>query len=207
MFDSIVFIAILIFMWKGYKRGFERELPRLASVVAAIVIGIIFYSAIGAILSATPLPDFIGGFTSESFIRRISSKEIENGTVNQIFGAITHEENKTQIIGEFVVKFIAFLLVFAAAYFVLRYVFKKTKVFKKVKVVRQMRHALGGVLGIVRGILYAYLAVALLVICEPMISTNFVRNGVERSEIVRFMYEDNYIANIVAQHEYLTSGE
>ena len=207
MFDRIVFIIILVFMWQGYKRGFERELPRLASLVAAVVAGIIFYSAIGAILNATPLPDFIGGFTSESFIEKISSKEVENGTVNQIFGAITHEENKTRIIGEFIVKFIAFLLVFVIAYFIFRYVFKRTKVFKKVKVVRQIKPVLGGVLGIVKGILFAYLAVALLVICEPMISTSFISEGVEKSEIVRFMYDDNYIANIVAQHEYLTSGQ
>ncbi len=207
MFDSIVFIVILIFMWRGYKRGFERELPRLASLVASIMIGIIFYSAVGAILNATSLPDFIGGFTTESFLDKISSKEVENGTVNQIFGAITHEENKTRIIGEFLVKFISFLIVFAISYLILRYIFKKTRVLRKVKVARQMKPALGGITGLFKGILYAYLGVALLVICEPIISTNFVRNGVEKSEIVKFMYDDNYIANIVAQHEYLTSEE
>lgn len=205
MFDIFIFIVILIFMYKGYQKGFEKELGGVISLAGGLVLGVIFYAVLAALLCATPLPDWLGGLTSNSFLEKISSAEVGNGTVNQIFGSITHEENKTRIIGEFMVKFLSFVLVFAAGYVALKEIFKRKKVFKKLRIVRQLRPALGGVCGLFKGIAYCYIALAMLVIAEPVISTNFVRNQVEKSEIARFMYEDNYIANIIAQHDYLTS--
>ncbi len=207
MFDTLIFIVILIFMWQGYGKRFERELPRLVSLVGAVIFGIIFYEVIGLVLNLTPLPDWLGGLTSNNFLDKISGEEVDANAVNQIFGAITHEKHKTRIIGEFIVKFISFLILFISAYIILRKVFKKTRIFKKVKVVRQISPALGGVVGILKGIIYVYIALAMLVICEPLIPTNFIRNQIETSEIARFMYEDNYIANIVAHREYLSSED
>ncbi len=207
MFDIFIFIVILIFMYKGYKKGFEKELGGVISLAGGLILGVIFYAVIAALLCATPLPNWLGGLTSNSFLEKISSSEVGNGTVNQIFSSITHEENKIRIIGEFMVKFLSFVLIFAAGYVALKEIFKRKKVFKKLRIVRQLRPALGGVCGLFKGIAYCYIALAMLVIAEPVISTNFVRNQVEKSEIARFMYEDNYIANIIAQHDYLTSED
>ncbi len=207
MIDIIIFVTILVFMWKGYDREFEREFPRLMSLIGAVIFGIIFYKVIGMLLNLTPLNEIIGNFTTDAFLEKISGKEVDSNTVNQIFGAITHEENKKELIGEFIVKFIAFIMLFVLAYIIIRKILRKKQLLNKIKVVRQIRPALGGLVGFLRGILFVYIAVGFLVVCEPLIPTEVIRTQVEKSEIGRVMYENNYIANIVAQHDYLSSGE
>ncbi len=207
MIDILVFAVILIFMWKGYERRFSREFTRLIALVCSVVIALIFYEVLGTALNSTPLPKALGGLTSDHFLQKITGNEIDSDTVNQIFGAITHEKNKTLIVGQFMAKFISFLILFIAAYIALRKIFRKTKLFQKIRVVHQVSPALGGLIGVLRAIVFVYIAIALLVICEPVIPTEFVKTEIEKTQIARTMYEDNYIANIVAQRDFLSLGE
>lgn len=75
MFDIIIFIVVLYFMWKGYQRGFARELPRIGALVVSMIIGIIFYSIVAMVINSTALPDWIGSHTSDEFWARLASEE------------------------------------------------------------------------------------------------------------------------------------
>ncbi len=209
MFDILIFAVIIVFMWKGYERRFEREFPRVVSLAVAMIFGLIFYEVLAALISITHLSEFLGGLTSASFLDKVSGTGTgaASDTVNHIFGALTTEKDKTSVIGDFLVKFIAFLILFFAAYFILRKVFRRVRFFNKIKVVRQVSPALGGLVGLLRGIVYIYIALALLVVCEPLMRTDFVKIKIEESQLARAMYEDNYIANIVAQRDFLSSEQ
>lgn len=75
MFDIIIFIVVLYFMWKGYQRGFARELPRIGALIVSMIIGIIFYSIVAMVINSTALPDWIGSHTSDEFLARLASEE------------------------------------------------------------------------------------------------------------------------------------
>lgn len=206
MLDIIVFIVVLFFMWKGYQRGFSRELPRLGALVAAIIAGIVFYSVIAVFLSGTPVPDIIGSYTSGAFWERVASEKAKEGKVNQIFGSINSVENKERMVGEFFIMFISLCIIFAVVYCILRRYSRKKNIYRKINVPVQLNPALGGCVGILRGVFYVYLVCAFLVICEPFIPSDFLVNQVDKSEITRVMYEKNYIANIVARQDFLSGG-
>jgi len=312
MFDIIFFGVILYFMWKGYKRGFAREIPRLAALFSGIIVAIIFYSVLALALNSTPLPDKIGSLTTDAFIDKVSNKNIETATekqdedklsdnssgtttdsseaegtaesdngldnntaddntaddntaddnttddnteisgdedqenaqgienteaeseenqniiniseeneqdeddynieehtenqVNQIFGAINNAEDKERMIGEIIVMYISLIIIFLASYYVIRRITKKKKLYRKIKIPMQVNPALGGLIGVLRGIMIIYIAIAFLVVCEPVIPSNFVLEQIENSDIIKAMYDKNYIANIVARQDFLSSG-
>ncbi len=207
MFDSIVFVCILIFMYLGYKKGFRREFSSLLVLMASVIVGIIFHSVLGMLLNLTSLPDVIGGMATENFLLKLSEPNANNGTVNQIFAAMTHSADKRRAIGEISVTFISFLVIFFAAYIVLGKMQRKIKFLQKIQVARQIRQPLGGVVGIFKGFIVVYIFVSLLVVAEPFIGVKFVQRGVEKSEITRFIYEDNYVANVVGRKDYLSSSQ
>lgn len=205
MLDVLIFIIILLFMSYGYKRGFEATFPGTIIIICALVLSIVFNSVVAAFLNSTALPEIVGGWATNSFMSKISLSEIDSGTVHQIYGSLTRVENQRVVIGEIFIKFMALLVVMVALYFVLKGVFKKYGVFKKVKVVMQINPALGGVVGIFNGLICVYIVFALLAVSEPMIPTQAIRNQVSKSEIAKYVYEENYIANIIARREYLSS--
>ena len=207
MFDVIIVLIVLVFMYYGYKKGFRKRFAGIVSAIVALIAGIILYSTVALILNSTSLPSGIGGKTADVFLKNVMNYSTDNGTVHQIFGTLTYEKNKELVIGQIAVKFISFLIVFTAAYIVLRIVIKKTKILSKVKVTKQLNNVLGGALGFVSGALCVYILCGILVASEPFIPVKSVKDGIARSEIARVCYEDNYIANIVAKQEFLFIGE
>lgn len=274
MFDVLIFVIILYFMWKGYQRGFARELPRLGAIFAAMVIGIIFYSIIATVINSTPFPQWVGSFTSDEFKERIAisaqtekeeqkaeevleeaepesleeeadenaedeeettnsdeteesaesiteeqgNKDLEKyvekavrtekkeHTVNQIYGAINSVENKELMIGEFFTMYMSLILIFFVAYYILRKFSKKKKLYRKINVPVQLNPALGGCVGILKGLFIVYMICAFLVICEPLIQTDFIIEQINKSELAKALYDKNYIANIVARQDFLSGG-
>lgn len=207
MFDILVVLIELGFMYYGYKKGFQSRFASLIACIGALISGIILYSTISLILNSTQLPVIIGGKTTDRFLENVMNYSTNNGTVHQIFGTLTHENNKELVIGQIAVKFISFLIVFAAAYIVLRIIFKKTNIFARVRVSEQLNNPLGGAIGFISGALCVYIISGILVITEPFFPADSVRIGIEKSEMARVCYDDNYIVNIVAKQEFLFMGE
>lgn len=207
MLDIVIFIILLIYMWKGYEKTFSREVLDLGIISVSLIAGIIFYSIPALVLRATSLSAWIGGFTTDGFMKRVTNPELTNETVNQIFGAINTVENKEGMIGDLIVMFFSLIIIFVVVYAVLKYVLCKKKVYKKIRVAIQINPALGGLVGVVKGLLVVYVAIAFLVVSEPIIPSDFVKNQVDNSEIARAMYERNYIANIVARQDFLSSRD
>ena len=271
MFDIIIFIFILYFMWKGYQRGFARELPRFGAIFAALILGIIFHSIIATVINSTPFPQWVGGFMSDEFRERIAitaqveKEEVEKAeeeaesaeeakaseetteneeketseeaettedntsdnleiedieeyvkkaaraekkesSVNQIFGAINSAENKELMIGEFFTMYMSLIIIFFVAYYLLRKFSKKKKLYRKIKVPMPLNPALGGCVGIIKGLVIVYIICAFLVICEPLIPSDFIIEQVNQSELMKAIYDKNYIANIVARQDFLSGG-
>lgn len=271
MFDIIIFIFILYFMWKGYQRGFARELPRFGAIFVALILGIIFHSIIATVINSTPFPQWVGSFTSDEFRNRIAiteqvekedtakvndeaesadeaeaeedmsendeavnteetenteentseKTEIENieeyvqkavraeekeSSVNQIFGAINSVENKELMIGEFFTMYMSLIIIFFVAYYLLRKFSKKKKLYRKIKVPMPLNPVLGGCVGIIKGLIIVYIICAFLVICEPLIPSDFIIEQVDKSELMKAIYDKNYIANVVARQDFLSGG-
>ena len=299
MFDIIFFAILIYFMWKGYHRGFSRELPRFLALASALIVGIIFYSIIALMINSTSLPKWIGSFTSDDFKERITynekldevlaeeaenvekaetedvkadekaenkteaedentegtteeatedaesedkveakdeedekpveesnikpvdkkqdsresqiayqnvDEEMQRRTAHSIFGNINSAKDMEHVIGEFIVMYISLIIILIAVYIGLRYFTKKKKLYRKIKIPMQINPALGGVIGVLRCLLVVYIAIAFLVVCEPIMPSTFVLDQIEHSEIIKAMYDKNYIANIVARQDFLSGA-
>lgn len=204
MFDIIVFAVVFIVMWVQYRRGFERTFSGFLSVVGGLICGIILYAILGTILNSTSLPGYFGGLIRAEYLKTVGSGE----SVNQIYAALQslpNEEARRLFIGEVMVKFLSFIIIFVISFIILQYVLKRMKFIKKVKVVRQLDGVVGGIIGLLQGFLLIYVTFAFLAVAKPIAISDSLETQIMNGEMSRFVYEDNYIANIVSKQEYLSS--
>jgi hypothetical protein len=142
----------------------------------------------------------------EEYVQKAVRAEEKGSSVNQIFGAINSVENKELMIGEFFTMYMSLIIIFFVAYYLLRKFSKKKKLYRKIKVPMPLNPALGGCVGIIKGLIIVYIICAFLVICEPLIPSDFIIEQVDKSELMKAIYDKNYIANVVARQDFLSGG-
>lgn len=206
MIDIVIFAVVFGIMYVQYRRGFGRIFRGFLSLAAGLICGIILHAILGFILNSTPLPKIIGGLVSAEFLKTVD----DGKSVNQIYAALQSlpsEAARRAFIGEVAVKFISFIIVFVISFIIFQYVLKRAKFMKKIKVMRQLDGVLGGTVGLLQGFLLLYVFFAFFAVAEPITTPKSLKAQIMNSEMTRFIYEDNYIANIVSKQEYLSSED
>lgn len=194
--DLIILGIIAICTIIGYRAGLVKTALSAVSYILSIIIACMLYDVVAEILMNTPLYDslleMVGGYVGTSGTEPAGTfgnyLPGASGLVSMGIGAM--------IVG-LIVKIIAFVIVVVLCKILISLLSNILNLFTRIPVINQFNRIGGLVVGVAIGIVVAYIVLALVLVCEPMLTDTFAMEQLEESWIASVIYEHNFLISLI----------
>ena len=154
--DICIAAAIIIFAFRGYKKGFVKSVYSIVSLVASFIIMALFGGSIIGIIASSPIGVSIGEFLAENIS--------DNAIIERCSSAIVY--------------FASSVVMYIAVKFLMKFILGILNKLASLPLISSLNKLLGLVVGVVFGIIWIIIAVNVLSIIpkteELVISSQIV---------------------------------
>lgn len=222
--DIIVVVIVLAFILVGWKRGFLLSVYALFSMIVAVALACVLSPAVSAGLEKTGLQDKLETKIAAYVETELTEKFGENADISTeeaaeelplpsfLTGKIAEDAEESaaspiksvsERVGiksaELICGVIAFILIFFIVMVIMMVLKIILKLASKLPVLKQA-DAVGGVLiGFVQGVLFICVLALLLSVFSSTQSMRGIVSAVEDSHIAKYIYENNFIGQIISR--------
>lgn len=211
--DILALLIMLLSVYIGFKKGFLKTITGLASLVLSLILAITFYPLVSDFIMKTPVYNTV--YESTTSVLAGENAENEEVTENET-GKLNLPKDLTRKIEKSVddakgevtstvaettagiaVKIVSILLIFILARIAIAIISLLAQLIRKLPIIGGFDSLLGAVFGIIRGLLIVYVLLMCVTFIASMSPDNAIVKGVKESEVVKLMYNDNALLNIV----------
>lgn len=214
--DLIIIALILLSTYFGYRKGLVRVIFKICSFIIAIILMLILYKPVSNyVINNTTYDEKIKTAISE----KLSTADLELGKIEN-----TEESPYPEIVVEYVNKYvteainegkanvteyvaenlsiiiinaIVAIVLFISINLLLLIVQLLTRFLVKLPVLKQFDKTGGIIYGVLRGIIYIYLILAILSIFSALITNFGIQEMIQNSHLGSAMYNNNIILKLV----------
>lgn len=203
--DVIVFGAVLLCGFIGYKTGLMKSLITIVSYALSVVLSFLLYPVVAELLLKTSLYPYLTKTVNEKIVSG-SVPETSGGFWGLFVENMSESLEKTAesisaSVAEFLISLLAFVLMIVVFKILTGLIARTLTFVTKVPVVKQLNRLGGAVLGGVTGVFVLYIVFALIMFSEPVKAESKVLTEIDKSWIASEMYENNYLLNWFSKEE------
>lgn len=214
--DLIIIALIALSTYFGYKKGLVRVIFKICSFIIAIILMLILYKPVSNyVINNTTYDEKIKTAISE----KLSTTDLELGKIENneespypeivveyvnkyVTEAINEgKANVTEYVAEnlsvIVINVIVAIALFISINILLLIVQLLTRFLVKLPVLKQFDKTGGIIYGVLRGIIYIYLILAILSIFSALITNFGIQEMIQKSHLGSAMYNNNIILKLV----------
>lgn len=214
--DIVIIVIIALSILLGYKKGLIAALFKLISFFIAIIIAMVFYKPLSnhiinntqiatdiktAISQNLDVSALVQGDDAQIEESGVPQTMIDNITKNIQETAIAAGENVTEVLSEnitiTIINIGSALMLFIGTNILLMLLKFVIGLITKLPVIKQFDKLGGTLYGIIRGIFFVYLILAIISLVSPIIQSKELFSMINNSLIGSFMYNENIILKII----------
>ncbi len=195
--DIIVIGIVVICIIKGYKSGFLKSLINIGAYIVSLILSFLIHPIFSGFLMKTPLYTFFVQKIGENYPKSVA---LQGGTFLDKY-LEKSEGVVSEAIAGFLISVVSFVLILILCKILINLIAKALNLFTRLPVLKQFNRLGGAIAGGIIGIVVAYIAMALLVICAPVENFDKVTNEIHNSVFAKEMYNNNIILNLVNREE------
>jgi len=224
LLDMIVLLILGFCVLKGYRKGFVITVFNLFSLLIALFLTNMLYPSVSVALRGTGLFDVLKTAVAEALplegiagdITRAAEAELIQGLALPAFIKTALVENNNPqayaalavsglgsyisgFIAGLILNAIAMLVVFAAVYGLMKLITIGLNIITKLPVIHSLNKLLGIGVGLLQGVVFVWLALALLVGLFAASAGFPVGELLPQSVVARWFHENNFILKLVVQ--------
>lgn len=214
LIDGIIILIMALFIYMGYRKGLIKVAISFLAFIISILIALIFYRPIAdQIIINTEVDEKISDSIYSSIkdidFKNITDEEKEENGILKIAENYINEalEKSTENTAMYVansltrtivegITFIGLLIVLRIALLILNLM---ADVIGNLPIIKQFNKSGGIIYGIVEGIFVINVALAILYILNPLCADGAIQKNIEKSNLGKIVYENNFIINTVAK--------
>lgn len=214
LIDGIIILIMVLFIYIGYRKGLIKVAISFLAFIISILIALIFYRPIAdQIIINTEIDEKINNSIYSNIkdidFKNITEEEKENNNILKIAENYINEalEKSTENTALYVansltrtivegITFIGLLIVLRIALLILNLM---ADVIGNLPIIKQFNKSGGIIYGIVEGIFVINLVLAILYILNPLCANGAIQKNIEKSNLGKIVYENNFIINTVAK--------
>ena len=207
---DIILLAILaISIFFGYKRGLVKVAVKLCAFLIAVIVTLVFYKPVSnMIIDNTELNEKLENIIIENGTKELQESD-EEGQKNilenmqeYVDNTITQTQNEIvkNAAKEISVRLINILVIvglFIITRLALILLVLVSDVITNIPIIKQFNEMGGLIYGIIRGLAFVYVVLAILFLIVSMTANNNILSTINSSIITKFMYENNVLLNII----------
>lgn len=211
--DLIIIILFVLSIWEGYKKGLTKYLLKIFTFVLAIIISFILFKPISnLVINQTQIDDNIQDTVIKTFKEDKQEKE-DNSKKDTSNIFLIYIEDKISEVGDeakdyvleitakeisnLIVNIIVFIVLFIVSRIVLIFIKAIADLITKIPVIKQFDELGGGIYGALRAIIIILILFTILDAIIPVLQTQNILTIIDESIIAKFIYENNFIIQII----------
>lgn len=211
--DLIIIILFILSIWEGYKKGLTKYLLKIFTFVLSIIISFILFKPISnLVINQTQIDDNIQDTVIKTFKEDKQEKE-DNSKKDTSNIFLIYIEDKISEVGDeakdyvleitakeisnLIVNIIVFIVLFIVSRIVLIFIKAIADLIKKIPVIKQFDELGGGIYGALRAIIIILILFTILDAIIPVLQTQNILTIIDESIIAKFIYENNFIIQII----------
>lgn len=190
MADLILIIAIILFAYAGYKRGFIRSLVGMSTTLISMLLSMLLYRPIAVIINDSVMGDSLREFAIEKFVATYG-----NSVVTEALS-----EGAAQTFSMIASSVISFVLLSVVVKFIVAILAHSVNLVAKIPVIKQINSVLGIAVGVLSGLIISYLVIGIIATVNYYDDSNnpdAEMNSIEKSYFASMFYEGNLISEIL----------
>lgn len=210
--DIIIILTMILFIYIGYRKGLIKVAISFLSVIISIIIALILYKPIASqIMASTQLDENISNAIYSKIenidFQNISEEEKNNNGIikfaeDYINEAISNSvENTGRYISDSLSITIVEILTFILLVIILRLLLIVLNLLGDVvgnlPIIKQFNKSGGIIYGIIEGFVIINVILAILYVANPIISNGQIEENIQKSNLGKIIYENNFITNTI----------
>lgn len=203
--DLIIVIAILSFVFIGYKKGLTGSLLKLLSFVISIILAFVLYKPVSnLIIEKTQISDTIKSTLAEKVgienNTENADSDIPKSMMENINADIEHatEEAKARVVDDStktVVNLLSALIVFLLVRLILFIVSIFVNQITKLPILKQVDQIGGIAYGLLEGVVIVYIVLGIISLTSVLWNESSIVTAVTKSALGNTLYNNNIILN------------
>ena|GEM_PF-5882896 len=221
--DALIAILVVMCAIQGYKHGVIRTIFGVVSFLLAAVLAFLMYVPFSNFVRQTPVgQDMYNGIyesidknisekwdedeaehrNSEDLIEEVGLPKFLRNDVYRSSGAIlrntaaTAKDAVCQASSEALLRIFAAVALFFIILLALWLVRLLLEIVFKMPILKGINKQLGFILGLIKGLLYAFLLLGMITVFGNMENMGWLKEAADSSVIFRFMYQNNLLLSI-----------
>ena len=210
--DIIIILTMILFIYIGYRKGLIKVAISFLSVIISIIIALILYKPIASqIMASTQLDENISNAIYSKIenidFQNISEEEKNNNGIikfaeDYINEAISNSvENTGRYISDSlsitIVEILTFILLLIILRLLLIVLNLLGDVVANLPIIKQFNKSGGIIYGIIEGFVIINVILAILYVANPIISNGQIEENIQKSNLGKIIYENNFITNTI----------
>lgn len=214
--DLILLAIMLLSIFLGYKKGLIGVAFKILSFIIAIVITLILYNPVSSyIINNTQIDENIESIIVEKLGANTKIEEGEiikqdsdlpSVIVNYINDTIknTVNESKEAIIKAVsrdltinIIRIIVIIVLFLLTKIILFFAKAILELVTEIPIIKEFNEIGGIIYGIIRGILFIYIILAILTFILPMLNSEIILKAINDTIITKVLYNNNLILKLL----------
>ena len=203
LFDIVLILILLGFMYLGHKKGLILTVVNFISYLVSIVLSFFIYKPIKGIIIKLPFIQNVNDITSRkvsgflgakteglpSFLKEFFDKE-----VNMLSASVSET-----LTNAFVFILCVILVILLVKLF-LKVTAFTAKGIKNLPIIRNIDNLLGLIFGLLNGLLIVYIILTAGMLFLTGESYKLFTNGVNGSYITKYFYDNNILMNLIIKY-------
>ncbi len=216
--DLIIISIIIATSYLGYRRGLSSVLYSIIALILSIMIMFVLYKPVSNTIIANTnldenmastikniLPDglVVDGKTVDE-----NNSEYSSGVTKLINGYITEAVQKSEKdvvnyvslqLAYFLIRIMTMIILYIVSRIVLVIIRFATNIIASLPVIKTFDKTGGLIYGVIKSFLIVFVILAIFSAFSPIISSWGVIGAIERSNIGRILYNNNFILNLITK--------
>ncbi len=203
--DVFVVLIVTFFVYTGYKAGLMKTLIKIVSYLLAFIVSLFLYPRISEFLMKTSLYTKIVDFINEKYIPS-SGKAFENIeglnflTKYMEDGVETVATGIVGAVASLLINIIVFIVLLVLSRILIKILINLLGIFTKLPIIKQFNRLGGSVMGGIIGVFVLYVISALLILIQPLNSSqSVITKEIEKSVLASEICDNNIIIGILGK--------
>ncbi len=209
MIDIIAALIFIIFIWRGYKKGFLKSAYQAGAFLISIILAYMLYPYVRSLIMASPVGNSIRSFIQTKYVMpSISGNTATDAALPGYLrsmianGQAELADALTGFLTNLAVNAVSFISVFIAVRIIIAAAGKILDITSRLPVIRFFDRGLGVITGLFESVLVIYLVLTIVYAFAPLRENTEIQNYIGESVLVKEMYENNPIVRLILPTDY-----
>lgn len=207
--DLIILAIFIASVAMGYRKGLVKVAVQMCAVIIALVVSLTFYKPVSnMIIEKTEIDENIQNAIIENGTSQKEESEEKQKDSFMIYiekyveDSVTDAKNNAvesvaEVVSEKLINIVVIVLLFIVTRLALILLTLISDVITSLPIIKQFNKAGGLIYGILRGVIYVYLALAALFLIVSLSANQVIVDLINTSLITKVLYANNILLNLI----------